>query len=185
MTVYKKSDYPLIDIRRHLETGPIVLVTSAYKGERNIMTMGWHMMMQFSPALFGCYIWTGNHSYDLIRRSEECGINVPTAEIAQQVVEVGNSSGSAMDKFAEFDLSPFKAEKIAAPLINECYANFECQLWDSALIGEYGLFVWQVVKAHVATGAKNPKTLHYRGQGEFMVAGRTLSFRDQFLPQNL
>ncbi len=40
------------------------------------MTMGWHMMMQFSPALFGCYIWTGNHSYDLIRHSQECGINI-------------------------------------------------------------------------------------------------------------
>ncbi|HHG5537218.1 flavin reductase family protein [Pseudomonas aeruginosa] len=185
MTAYKKSDYPLIETRRHLETGPIVLVTSAYKGERNIMTMGWHMMMQFSPALFGCYIWAGNHSYDLIRRSQECGINIPTVDIVQQVVDVGNSSGAAIDKFAEFDLSPFKAEKISAPLINECYANFECQLWDSALIGEYGLFVWEVVKAHVATNVKNPKTLHYRGQGEFMVAGDTLSFREQFLPQNL
>jgi flavin reductase (DIM6/NTAB) family NADH-FMN oxidoreductase RutF len=53
---FTKKDFPLVDIRRHLETGPIVLVSSAWKGRTNIMTMGWHMMMEFSPALFGCYI---------------------------------------------------------------------------------------------------------------------------------
>ncbi|WP_249935170.1 hypothetical protein [Azotobacter chroococcum] len=56
MSRFEKSDYPLAEIRRHLETGPIVLVTSAWQGETNIMTMGWHLMMQFSPALFDCYI---------------------------------------------------------------------------------------------------------------------------------
>lgn len=78
MRRYQKTDFPLIETRRHLETGPIVLVTSSWRGERNIMTMGWHMMMQFRPALFGCYIWEGNHSHELIRRSRECVINVPT-----------------------------------------------------------------------------------------------------------
>ncbi|BBR54891.1 MULTISPECIES: flavin reductase family protein [Pseudomonas] len=77
MTALRKSDFPLIDVRQHLETGPIVLVTSAWNGETNIMTMGWHMMMQFDPALFGCYIWSGNHSYELIRNSQQCVINVP------------------------------------------------------------------------------------------------------------
>src|SRR5437867_8065414 len=33
--------------------------------------LGWHMMMQFSPALFGCYIWHGNHSFEIIRRRME------------------------------------------------------------------------------------------------------------------
>ncbi len=185
MTVLRKSDFPLSDIRQHLETGPIVLVTSVWKGPPNIMTMGWHMMMQFAPALFGCYIWTGNHSYDLIRNSQQCVINVPTVELADQVVAVGNSSGAAIDKFAEFALTPTPAGQVKAPLIKECYANFECQLFDSKLIGEYGLFIWEVVKAHVATSVKNPKTLHYRGQGTFMVAGETLDLHDRFLPQNL
>lgn len=185
MTALRKSDFPLIDVRQHLETGPIVLVTSAWKGETNIMTMGWHMMMQFSPALFGCYIWTGNHSYELIRNSQQCVINIPTVELADQVVAVGNSTGSAIDKFAAFGLTPTPADRVKAPLIKECYANFECQLFDSNLVGEYGLFVWEVVRAHVALSVKEPKTLHYRGQGQFMVAGETLDFHEQFRPQNL
>jgi len=185
MTIFEKSNYPLIDVRRHLETGPIVLVSSAWKGETNIMTMGWHMMMQFSPALFGCYIWAGNYSYDLIRASQECVINIPTVDLASKVAAVGNSTGDKIDKFSEFGLTPVKSDMVSAPLIKECYANFECQLSDSNLVGEYGLFIWEVVRAHVAISVSNPKTLHYRGQGEFMVAGDTISFREDFKPQNL
>ena len=169
MTAPRKSDFPLIDVRQHLETGPIVLVTSAWNGENNIMTMGWHMMMQFDPALFGCYIWAGNH----------------TLELADQVVAVGNSTGSDVDKFGEFGLTATAATRVAAPLIAECYASFECQLYDSKLIGDYGLFIWEVVKAHVDRSVNQPRTLHYRGGGQFMVAGKTLDFRQQFRPQNL
>ena len=45
---YTKKDFPIANVRRFLEPGPIVLVSSAHKGETNIMTMGWHMIMEFS-----------------------------------------------------------------------------------------------------------------------------------------
>ena len=82
MPTYRKRDFPVSDIRRFLEPGPVVLVSSAHKGERNIMTMGWHMVMEFVPSLVGCLISSGNHSYELIRRSKECVINIPTVELA-------------------------------------------------------------------------------------------------------
>lgn len=180
MKRYTKKDYPLIDIRRHLETGPIVLVSSAWKGKTNIMTMGWHMMMDFSPALFGCYIWDQNHSFEMIHRSRQCVINVPTVDLADQVVGIGNTSGASIDKFERFGLTADEAEEVKAPLIRECYANFECRLHDSTLIRRHSLFVWEVVKAHVATSPKRPRTMHYRGGGEFMIAGRTLNLSRKF-----
>jgi flavin reductase (DIM6/NTAB) family NADH-FMN oxidoreductase RutF len=73
---YRKKAFPLTEIRRFLEPGPIVLVSSAWNGASNVMTMGWHMMLGFSPALFGCYIWDENHSYDMLRRSRQCVISV-------------------------------------------------------------------------------------------------------------
>lgn len=182
---YRKTDFPVQEARRHLETGPIVLVSSAWQGETNIMTMGWHMMMQFAPALFGCYLWEGNHSYELIRRSRECVINIPTAELADIVVSVGNTSGSELDKFEAFGLTATSAAHVGAPLINECYANFECRLADDRQIEEYGLFIWEIVKGHVAPDVTEPETLHYRGHGQFRVAGRVLDFSDRFKPQNL
>lgn len=48
--MYVKKNFPTSKIRRFLEPGPVVLVSSASKGERNIMTMGWYMMMGFSPT---------------------------------------------------------------------------------------------------------------------------------------
>jgi hypothetical protein len=38
MKKFLKKDYPLSDIRRYLEPGPIVLVSSAWQGKSNIMT---------------------------------------------------------------------------------------------------------------------------------------------------
>lgn len=56
MKAVKKKDLPVAKVRRFLEPGPIVLVSSAYRGERNIMTLGWHIVMELEPALIGCYI---------------------------------------------------------------------------------------------------------------------------------
>lgn len=182
---YVKRDYPLAEIRRYLEPGPIVLVSSRWEGKTNIMTMGWHMMMAFTPALFGCYIWDRNHSFEMLRKSKECVINLPTIELADEAVGIGNSTGARVDKFEKFGLTPVAGEKVGAPMIKECHANFECRLADAALIPKYGIFVWEVVKAHVAAAPKNPQTLHYRGDGEFMVAGSSISLRKKFKAQNL
>jgi flavin reductase (DIM6/NTAB) family NADH-FMN oxidoreductase RutF len=101
------------------------------------------------------------------------------------VVAIGNSTGNKLDKFKKFGLTPIAAEKVAAPLIGECYASFECRLADPRVIAKYGLFIWEVVKAHVAATPKHPRTLHYRGQGQFMVAGKQISRREKFKRQNL
>jgi len=185
MKSYRKRDYPLAEIRRYLEPGPIVLVSSAWKGKTNIMTLGWHMMLGFSPAHFACYIWNGNHSFEMLRRSKECVINLPTTDLVKEVVGIGNCTGDQTDKFQQFRLTPTPATKVRAPLIDECYANFECRLADASQISQYGLFIWEVVKAHVATSPRRPATLHYRGKGEFMLSGRPLNLRKKFEPQNL
>ena len=45
MKPFNKKDLPVSKIRRLLEPGPIVLVSSTLRGKTNIMTMGWHMVM--------------------------------------------------------------------------------------------------------------------------------------------
>jgi flavin reductase (DIM6/NTAB) family NADH-FMN oxidoreductase RutF len=186
MPNYTKTDFPVANVRRFLEPGPIVLVSSAYKGETNVMTMGWHMIMEFQPSLIGCYIWTANHSFEMIRKSKQCVINIPTEDLAAKVVKIGNSSGRDIDKFAAYGLTPAPGTHVGVPLIEECYANFECRLKDASLIRKYSLFVLEVVKAHVATSPKYPKTIHYSGDGEFMISGaNTRRYRKLFKPQML
>jgi flavin reductase (DIM6/NTAB) family NADH-FMN oxidoreductase RutF len=108
MTTYKKHDFPVSQIRRFLEPGPVVLVSSAWQGRTDIMTMGWHMVMEFTPALVGCLIASGNHSYELVGRSRECVINVPTVELAGKVAKIGNCSGVEVDKFKKSNSLPWR-----------------------------------------------------------------------------
>jgi flavin reductase (DIM6/NTAB) family NADH-FMN oxidoreductase RutF len=186
MPRYTKTDFPPHDVRRFLEPGPIVLVSSAHKDETNLMTMGWHMVMEFQPSLIGCCISSGNHSFEMVRNSRQCVINLPTVDLAATVVKIGNSSGRDVDKFGAFGLTARPASQVRAPLIEECYANFECKLVDTSWIRKYDIFVFEVVKAHVATAPKYPKTIHYRGDGEFMISGEnTRRYRKLFRPEML
>ncbi len=182
---FVKTDLPVSQIRRYLEPGPIVLVSSALGKRRNLMTMGWHTVMEFTPSLVGCVIAGSNHSFDLIRESGECVINVPTTALTDTVVGIGNTSGADLDKFQHFGLTAVKAQRVRAPLVAECYANFECRIADDALVQRYNFFIFEVVKAHVARSPRYPQTLHYTGDGVFMMAGKIISRRSQFRPELL
>jgi flavin reductase (DIM6/NTAB) family NADH-FMN oxidoreductase RutF len=180
-----KNDFPVAKIRRYLEPGPIVLVSSAWRGETNIMTMGWHTVMEFTPSLIGCVIASSNHSFELVRRSRECVINLPTTALTDIVAGIGNCSGAVVQKFKKFGLTAQPGHKVKAPLIAECYANFECKLTDDRLVERYNFFIFEVVKAHVARRPKHPQTLHYTGDGVFMVSGKIINRRGQFKPEKL
>jgi flavin reductase (DIM6/NTAB) family NADH-FMN oxidoreductase RutF len=186
MASYMKRDFPVSNVRRFLEPGPIVLLSSAWKGKTNIMTLGWHMIMSEEPSLVGCFLWDANQSFEMVRRSRECVINVPTKDLATTVVDIGNCSGRDVDKFDKFKLTAITGERVKAPVIKECYANFECRLVDSSLIRKYSHFVFEVVKARVAVTPKFPQTIHYRGDGIFMMSGPTVSkYRSRFKVENL
>lgn len=180
MKQYKKLDYPVDQARRYLEPGPIVLVSSSYQGKTNIMTLGWQTVMEFSPSLVGCVIASSNHSFQMIRKSRECVINVPTMELAYEVVKIGNCSGDRVDKFAEYKLTPTPAEQVKAPLIAQCPVSFECKLADAAMVNKYNFFIFEIVKAHAARTPKYLQTMHYHGKGVFNVAGKTINLNRWF-----
>lgn len=185
MKTYAKRSVSAETVRRHLEPGPVVLVSSAWRGKTNIMTMGWHMIMGYAPMTVGTYIWDQNYSREMIRKAKSCVINVPTVELLDVAVGIGNCSGEDTDKFETFGLTARKGTKVSAPAIAECYASFECRLADDRMIEEHSLFIWEVVAAHVSPTPKNPRTFHYRGDGEFMVGGEAVSRRSMFKPEML
>jgi flavin reductase (DIM6/NTAB) family NADH-FMN oxidoreductase RutF len=57
---------------------------------------------------------------------------------------------------------------------------------DTKQVTKYSLFILEVVKAHVAVRPKYPQTIHYRGDGVFMISGEnTGKFRKLFKKRNL
>jgi flavin reductase (DIM6/NTAB) family NADH-FMN oxidoreductase RutF len=169
-----KRTFPLSNVYRLLEPGPVVLVTTAHKGKTNIMTQSWHTMMEFEPPLVSCVISGRNHSFDALVATKECVLNIPAANLAKQVVGIGNCSGKKIDKFKKFKLTPLPASQVSPPLIAECYANLECRVVDTRMVNKYNFFVLEVVKAWIDPAMKNSRTLHHQGKGVFMVVGDTI-----------
>jgi len=171
--VHKRS-LALSKVYALLEPGPVLLLTTSHKGLANVMTMSWHTMLEFEPPLVGCVVSKNDFSFAALSATRQCALNIPTVELAAQVIGCGNVSGARVDKFARFGLTPAPARLVAAPLIAECFANLECRVVDTRLKTRYNFFVLEVVKAWVAPACKTPRTLHHRGYGVFMVAGETL-----------
>jgi len=169
-----KRTLALSRVYRLLEPGPVVLLTTVGRRGVNVMTMSWHTMLEFEPPLVGCVVSNRNHSFAALKSSGECVIAIPTVELARKVVGCGNTSGRSVDKFERFGLTAVPAARVAAPLIGECYANLECKVVDASRVPRYCFFVLEVVRAWIDPTRRDPRTIHHRGMGAFMVAGRTI-----------
>lgn len=185
------QEYPLSKVFQLLEPGPTVLVSTSRGGQDNVMTMTWHMMMEFEPPLLACLLSEGNHSFAALAETRECVIAIPPASFASTVVDIGNCSGSQVDKFQAFGLTRLPAAQVAAPLIAECFANLECRVADDTLVERYNLFVLEVVQAwsdpawpdlaSTDAGRNLPKTLHHNGDGTFRVDGEMLNVKKRMV----
>ena len=165
---------PLAKVYELLEPGPVVFLTTARDGRSNVMTMSWHMMVDFEPPLVACIVSDRDYSFAALRATGECVIAIPSSRLARKVVAVGNCSGRDVDKFTALRLTPEKAKRVSAPLVAECFANLECKVVDTRLVNEFCLFVLEVVAAWIDPSQKKPKTLHHRGHGEFALDGRIM-----------
>ena len=157
-----------------LEPGPVTLVTTARKGKPNVMTMSWQMMIDFEPPIFACVISNRNYTFNILKETKECVINIPTVDLISKVVGIGNVSGRKVDKFEKFHLSQEPAARVGAPLLAECYANLECKVIDMKMAEKYNIFIFKVVKAWIRPTKKRPLTIHHCGNGVFVVDGKVM-----------
>lgn len=169
----------LSKIYQLLEPGPVVLLSTAYKGRANVMAMSWHMMVEFTPPLVACIVSNAGYSFAALGSTKECVIAIPSRKLARIVVGTGNCSGQDVDKFKKFGLAAVPAKQVAAPLVAECFANLECKVANTRLVNDYNLFVLEVVKAWIDPAQKNPRTIHHHGYGEFIVDGRRIKLQSQ------
>ena len=166
---------PLDTVYQLIEPGPVVLLTTALDGEANVMTMSWHMMMEFVPPRIGCIVSSADHSFTALFKTGECVIAIPSADMADKVVAIGNCSGRDVDKFAEIGLTALPAAVVAAPLIAECFANLECKVVDRDFVERHNLFVLDVVQAWHDPDKPATKTLHHKGFGTFVIDGEEVT----------
>jgi flavin reductase (DIM6/NTAB) family NADH-FMN oxidoreductase RutF len=136
-----------------MESGPVVLVTTALGHKNNVMTISWTMVLDFTPT-FAITTGPWNHSYAALRGTRECVISIPTVDMLDKVIGVGTCSGAETDKFDIFRLTPVKGKHVKAPLVKECLANIECKVVD--LITRHNIVVLEGVAAHFDYSRNEP-----------------------------
>ncbi|NTW72443.1 MAG: flavin reductase family protein [Eubacteriaceae bacterium] len=158
-----------------IEPGPVILVTTTDKHKNNIMTITWHMVMDFTPRIA---LTTGawNHSFHTLMNTKECVIAIPTVDLAEKVVGIGTCSGKEVNKFEKFELTPLPAKSVKAPLIAECLACIECKVID--YVEPLGMVILKAERAWIDRDRKERRTFHANGDGTFVVDGETLNFRN-------
>lgn len=174
-----KKAVHLSELYRLIEPGPVVMLSTARQGKANVMTMSWHMMIDFEPPLLGCVISDRNYSFEILKETKECVINIPSVEMASQVVDVGNCSGRSIDKFERFHLTPDSGSKVKAPLIRECFANLECIVVDMHMAAKYNIFILEVLQAWMRPTKKRPRMIHHCGKGVFVVDGKVIQLQSK------
>lgn len=170
---------------RLLNHGPVVLVSSAHGGERNVMTASWCMPLDFDPPRITIVIDKKNYTRALIEASGEFVLNIPGRSLASQVFAAGSRSGRDGDKFEATGLAPRASQVVKAPSVEGCAGWLECRLIpEPHNQASYDLLIAEVVAASADTAAfkdgrwvfedENLRTLHYVAGGNFLLTGEAL-----------
>lgn len=173
---------------RLLNHGPTVLVSSAHGDARNVMAASWSMPLDFSPPKVAVVIDRNTRTRQLVEASGEFALNVPSRLLAKATLDVGSASGKEVDKFAEYGLATFAAEKIAAPLLEGCLGWLECRVVAEPHIQDrYDLFLGEVIAAwadprafrngHWSFEEGSPRSIHYVAGGNFFETGEAFEVK--------
>jgi flavin reductase (DIM6/NTAB) family NADH-FMN oxidoreductase RutF len=168
------------DALRLLVGGPVVLVTTRWRDETDVMPAIWTTPLSRTPPFVGVAVNPARHTHDMIRFSEEFALNFPSRELRDHTQYFGTVSGRDVGKLDLSRLPTFKAAKINAPLLENCIAHIECGLEDALRIGDHTLFVGRVLVVQAELDAfddtwlledRDYSPLHYLGGDQYSLLG--------------
>jgi len=169
-----------------LNHGPTVLVSTAHGEERNVMAAAWAMPLDFSPPKMLVVVDKSTYTRELIERSGEFALCIPTRDQARATYVAGSETGRGTDKLAACGFATFAASRIGAPLIEGCLGWLECKVVPEPHNQQvYDLFIGEVVAAWAAPDAfsgnrwhfpqAGRRSIHYLAGGSFFATGEGFS----------
>lgn len=133
-----------------LNPTPVVLVTSKNNDDKvNVFTVGWVSTVCTKEPIIAMGIRPERLSYEYIKESGECVINLPTRDMVKFVDFVGVRSGRKVDKLKHFGYKLNKGEAISTPSIDKCPVALECKVKSITPLGTHDLFLLEVINIKV------------------------------------
>lgn|SRR5574341_926888 len=140
-------------------TSPVVAVTSERKGKQNGMISDAAVRASIVPSVprLSVYIHKFNYSHDMIFETGRFGVHLLHTKQFDVVWRLGFFSGRDQDKLAGI---PHHKGKTGVPVLDECFAHFECAVANVMDTGSSTLFLGDVV----AVGCGSATGLEPRGE---------------------
>jgi flavin reductase (DIM6/NTAB) family NADH-FMN oxidoreductase RutF len=180
----------VLDARRLLTGGPVLLVSTSYRGAHNVFPVAYSMVLSIVPPLIGIAVHPSRYSADVIKKTNEFAINIPSRELLHHVQYLGSLTGAGFDKLELTKLPTFRSRLLNAVLLEGCVGWVECSLEDIHEIGDHLLCVGRVVAVsaddeafsdHWLLNDNDYKPLHYLGDNHYALLDRVMDAR---IPQS-
>jgi len=124
------------------------IVTSHAHGRDNAMAVAWHTAVCRKPPHYAIAIARKRFTHALIAESGEFTVNFMPYESGELLALTGGCSGAEVDKFKSFKIAAKPGVKVAAPVLDDAIAAYECRLVNRHPYGDNDLLVGAIVAAH-------------------------------------
>ena len=128
---------------------PAALIVSGEQNSYNIITISWTGIVSSTPPALEISIHKKRYSLELIKKTKEFSVNIPSADKYIETDYCGIVSGKDTDKFSDTKFTAIKSNIINTPIIKECPLNLECKVIREIEIGDYTMFIAEIVETHV------------------------------------
>jgi flavin reductase (DIM6/NTAB) family NADH-FMN oxidoreductase RutF len=142
-------------------TSPVVAITSERTGKRNGMIADSAVRASIVPTIprVSVYIHKFNYSHDMIFETGRFVLHLLRTDQFALIHHLGFASGRTRDKLVDV---PHHLGTLGAPVLDQCYAHFECRVANVMDTGSSTCFLGDAL--HVGHGAADRPT------GEVMTA---------------
>lgn len=154
------DDIPMA-MRRHSIEPTVFVVSGNGVDELNVMAAGWNVKCSYVPPMLAVALSENCYTQELVRKTGEFVIAVPSPELYEQLEYVGSVSGFDTKKFQHTDLKTQPATEIKVPLLVDARVNFECRLETAVRTGDHYLCIGRIVAAYYD---KDKEQLYFAGR---------------------
>ena len=126
-------------------TSPVVAITSERAGKRNAMISDSAARASIVPTMprLSVYVHKFNLSHDMIFETGRFVLHLLREDQVELVHRLGFASGRTRDKLADV---AHHLGRLGAPVLDDCYAHFECRVVNVMDTGSSTCFLGDVVE---------------------------------------
>ena len=129
---------------------PALLVGADVDQKPNYMVVAWGGIACGEPLMISVAIRGVRHTLKGIRQNGVFSVNIPSQDLLREVDYCGMVSGTAADKVKDCGFKVFYGMLKAAPMIEQCPINLECQVEHKVELGSHILVIGRIVETYIS-----------------------------------